>query len=44
MQRSCRQFCYQRVSVSSWLPAVSLVAGLTFCAGLQEAHAGLWAF
>jgi len=39
MQRSCRQFCYQHVSASSWLPAVSLVAGLTFCAGLQEAHA-----
>ena len=39
MQWSCRQFCYQHVSASSWLPAVSLVAGLTLCAGLQEAHA-----
>ena len=39
MQRSYRQFCYQRVSASSWLPAVSLLAGLTFCAGLREAHA-----
>ena len=39
MQRSCRRFCYQRVSASSWLPAVSLLAGLTLCAGLQEAHA-----
>ena len=39
MQRSCRQFGNQHVSASSWLPAVSLVAGLTFWAGLQEAHA-----
>ena len=39
MQRSCRRFCYQRVTASSWLPAVSLLAGLTLCAGLQEAHA-----
>ena len=39
MQRSCRQFWYQRVSASSCLPAVSLVAGLTYCTGLQEAHA-----
>jgi hypothetical protein len=39
MQRSCRRFCYQRVSATSWLPAVSLLAGLTLCAGLQEAHA-----
>ena len=39
MQRSCGQFCYQRVSASSWLPAVSLVASLAFYAGLQEAHA-----
>jgi hypothetical protein len=39
MQRSCRRFCYQRTSTFSWLPAVSLLAGLTLCAGLQEAHA-----
>jgi hypothetical protein len=39
MQRSCRRFCYQRVSASSWLPAVPLLAGLTLYAGLQEAHA-----
>ncbi len=39
MQRSCRQFCYQRESASSWLPVVSLLAGLTLFAGLQEAHA-----
>lgn len=32
-------FCNQCVSATSWLPAVALVAGLTFCAGLQEARA-----
>jgi hypothetical protein len=39
MQRPCRQCCYPRVSASSWLPAVSLLAGLTLGPGLQEAHA-----
>jgi hypothetical protein len=33
MQRSCKQLWYRRVS------AVSVVVGLTFCAGIQEAHA-----
>ena len=38
MQRSSSQFRYQRASASSWLTAVSLIAGLTLYAGLQEAH------
>ena len=29
----------EHVKASLWLPAVPLVAGLTFCAGLQEVHA-----
>ena len=39
MQGSCRQFCYRRVSASPRLTAASVIVGLTFCAGLQEAHA-----
>lgn len=36
---SFRQFRNQRVSAPSLLPAVSLVAGLTLGAGVEEAHA-----
>jgi len=36
---SFRQFCNQRASACSLLPAVSLVAGLTLAAGVEEAHA-----
>ena len=39
MESSCRGVCCQRVSASPWLPAVSLIAGLTFCADLPEAQA-----
>jgi hypothetical protein len=40
MQRSYRQqFRNKYARASSWLPAVSLVAGLTFWAGQQDAHA-----
>ena len=40
MQRSYRQqFSNPYARASSWLPAISLVAGLTLWAGLQDAHA-----
>jgi hypothetical protein len=39
VQELTSSFCSQCVSASSWLPAVSLVAGLTFWAGPQEARA-----
>jgi hypothetical protein len=37
-QELTASFCSQRVSATPWLPAVSLVAGLTFWAGLPEAR------
>src|SRR5262245_31469316 len=39
MGSSCRGVGCQRISPLPWLPAVSLIAGLTFCVDLPEAQA-----